>query len=330
MKEIYSKMGRIALIMLLSFLIVMPIVSKADDESLSVVKFVKQDNSNLIYINGMEKTNFSFSFTNDENATDLAYTTNLKDEDGNNLALMQGNFKYMFILKENQQTPQIVDIQNAQSITQQDVDQLNKLTKNINVEVAEDDAQVSNENGTKVTNSREKIIIKDSGKYQYQLLKVASQNGDITCKDAVELYNQIHNVLPNATTMYDKLMSQIAIRDGYKKLTEDATWEDIKSNEIYEPSDTQDGDVFIALIKKLNSQDQQDAYDLQIMTCTRKDAEGVDKTNTAVEKQVEKRTALPVTGENLALYIILAIVIVAIIVILIRMKYVKGKNDEIK
>lgn len=330
MKEIYSKIGRIVLIILLSFFIVMPLVSNADNESLSVVKFIKHDNSILIYINGMEKTNFNFSFSNDENATNLAYTTNLKDEEGNNLALMQGDFKYMFILKENQQTPQIVDIQNAQSITWQDVDQLNKITKNINVEVAADDAQVSNENGTKVTNSREKIVIKDNGNYQYQLLKVAGKNGNMASQDAVELYNQIHNVLPNATTMYDKLTSQIKIRDSYKKLLENSTWEDVKSNEIYEPSDAQDGDVFIALIKKSNNQDQQDTYDLQIMTCTREDAEGVNHTNQTVGKQVEKKTALPVTGENLALYIILAIVIIAIIVIAIRMKYVKGKNNEIK
>ena len=49
---------------------------------------------------------------------------------------------------------------------------------------------------------------------------------------------------------------------------------------------------------------------------------GVEETT----KKVEKKTALPVTGENLALYVVFGIIILAIIILVIRMK--KAKNNE--
>ena len=60
------------------------------------------------------------------------------------------------------------------------------------------------------------------------------------------------------------------------------------------------------------------------MTSSRADDKGVEKS----EKQVEKKKKLPITGENLALYVIFGIIILAIIVLIVRMN--KAKKDEEK
>ena len=67
--------------------------------------------------------------------------------------------------------------------------------------------------------------------------------------------------------------------------------------------------------------------DVQFMTCAREDDSGVEETNTTQTKTIEKKTKLPVTGENLVLYIIFGVVILAIIILAVRIKK-DEKNEE--
>ena len=142
---------------------------------------------------------------------------------------------------------------------------------------------------------------------------------------AVELYAQLSK-LSDATKMYDKLLAEITIRDDLKKLLEDAKWEDAKKGkEIPQPEDSQEGEKFVVLIQEIKDGDTV-RTDVQFMTCGREDDEGVEKTEKQEKKVIEKKTALPVTGENLALYIIFGIIILAIIILIIRMR--KSKQNE--
>ena len=93
-----------------------------------------------------------------------------------------------------------------------------------------------------------------------------------------------------------------------------------------QPENSQKGEKFIVLIQKLQAGNVVES-DIQFMTCDRADDADVEYTNTTITKTIEKKTALPITGENLALYIILAVIIVAIVIVAIRMRYLKGKEN---
>ena len=177
-----------------------------------------------------------------------------------------------------------------------------------------------------MTTTTGKIVIKDKGDYQYQLLEVVDKNGSTKTlnETAVELYNQLSK-LNNASKMYDKLIAEVKIRDDFEKLLKDAEWKDAENSEILQPKDSQEGEKFVVLIREVDGDDTV-REDVQFMTCGRKDDEGVEVTEKETTKKVEKKTALPVTGENLALYVVFGIIILAIIILVIRMK--KAKNNE--
>ena len=162
------------------------------------------------------------------------------------------------------------------------------------------------------------------------MLEIVDKNGSTKNinKTAKELYDQLSE-LQNATKMYDKLLAEIKIRDDFAKLVEDASWKDAKNKEILQPEDSQEGEKFVVLIQEVKDGNVV-RKDVQFMTCDRADAEGVEVAEKEETKTVEKKVKLPVTGENLALYITLAVVVLAIIIVAIRMKFAskesKGKR----
>ena len=116
-------------------------------------------------------------------------------------------------------------------------------------------------------------------------------------------------------------MAEITVRDNYKKLLKDATWTNAKNNTIPEPKESQNGEKFVVLIREVKD-GKTVREDVQFMTCARADDKGVEET----EKQIEKKKKLPITGENLALYIIFGVIILAIIVLIIKIR--KTNKDE--
>ena len=130
--------------------------------------------------------------------------------------------------------------------------------------------------------------------------------------------------LNSAETMYDKLLAEIMIRDDYYQLLESAEWKTAENKEILQPENSQEGEKYIALIQRLDDEQP----DIQFMTCSRADEEGKNLTEAQQEKVIEKKVALPVTGENIILYAGLGAIIVAIVIMLVLMK--KAKKDENK
>ena len=116
------------------------------------------------------------------------------------------------------------------------------------------------------------------------------------------------------------------IRDDFNLLIQNAKWNKVENGEIMQPEDSQQAEKFVVLIEKTIGREK--IYDVQFMTCERQDAEGVENTNTVQTKTVEKKTMLPITGENVILYIALGLILIAIIAVLVRMKQLKGKNNE--
>lgn len=326
-----SKLRLVCMILTIIFVIsIMPTFVRATD-NIEAVILENANGEKIIYIKGMSSTEFKYAFSDDSEATDLMYTTSLKDTNGENVAIIESGetYKYMFLVQQDK--TDIIELTSLEVITNKEIEKIETLTKTISVVTDDSTSETSTtEDGTTVMTTTGKIVIQDKGKYQYQLIEILDKNESTkkVNETAVELYNKLTE-LEKTNTMYEKLMIEITIRDDYNTLIEQADWEDVEEMTILQSQDAQKGEKYIVLIQKIED-GESGINDMQIMTCDRADDADVEYTNKTEIKVVEKKTALPVTGENLALYIVLGVIILAIIILVIRMKYVKGKQNEDK
>ena len=286
----------------------------------------KTNGEKIVYIKGMDQTEFKYAFSNNESdASSATYITATKDSNSEYVAFIEAGetYKYMFI--QNGENTDTVQLDSLKSITEKEIAEVEELTKIINVSTDESDSKITKDGDTTITTTTGKITITDKGDYQYQLIEIVDKNSSTEKinETALELYNQLETLNSDETKMYDKLLAEITVRDNYKKLLENATWTKAKDKTIPEPKDSQNGEKFVVLIKEVKD-GKSVREDVQFMTCSRADDKGVEE----LEKQVEKKKKLPITGENLALYIIFGIIILAIIVLTVRMN--KAKKDEEK
>lgn len=323
MKNSVLKLMSIILITLFVISIIPMAVMAANTDA---VILEKTDGNKIVYIKGMNQTEFKYAFSNNESdATSATYITATKDTNSEYVAFLAAGetYKYMFI--QNGENTETVQLDSLKTITEKEIAEVEKLTKIIKVSTDESDSKITKDGDTVITTVTGKITVTDKGNYQYQLIEIVDKNSstDKINETALELYNQLETLNNDGTKMYDKLLAEITVRDNYKKLLENATWTDAKNNTIPEPKDAQNGEKFVVLIREVKD-GKTVREDVQFMTSSRADDKGVEKS----EKQVEKKKKLPITGENLALYVIFGIIILAIIVLIVRMN--KAKKDEEK
>ncbi len=329
-----SILNLLSIVLIAIFVLTMlPTVVKAADGDLEGV-ILEKDSGNgdkVIYLKGMEATEFKYAFGTSADPTGAAYITAVTDSNNEYVAVLESSdttSTHLFVLVES--TTYVVELSSLKSIKETEISELEKLTEIIDVTTDEVQTKVTNNDGTVVTTTTGKIVVKEDGTHKYELIEIVDKNNTITTPNekAVELYEKISG-LKDLTKMYDKVSSYITIRDNYKTLKDNATWKDAKNNEILQPEDSQNDEKFIVLIQKVeNGTVVKD--DIQIMTCKRQDDADVEVTEKQETKVVEKKSELPVTGENIALYIALAVIILAIIVLVIKMIKSKANNNETK
>ena len=322
MKKSIFKLTCIMLIAILA-LTVMPMTVRAANNTEGII-LEKADGSKIIYVKDMKATEFKYAFSDTDDSSGATFITSSKDTNGEYVAFMEKetSAKYMFVQVE--ESTNTIELSKQKNITESEIKEVEKLTKIIGVETTETDSAVSKDGDTTITTTNGKIVVTDEGTYQYQIIEVVDNNTSTKTLDktAVDLYNQLSK-LENAEGMYNKLLAEITIRDDYKKLIDNAKWQDAKNNTIPQPSDSQKDEVFVVLIQEVKD-GKTVRTDVQFMTTARKDDKGVEKTS----KEVTKKTKLPVTGENLALYVVFGVIILAIIILIVKMR--KAKQDEEK
>ena len=301
----------------------MPVAVRAASNTDGII-LEKADGSKIIYVKDMKTTEFKYAFSDSDDSTGATFLTASKDTNDEYVAFMEkdATAKYMFVQVEG--NTNTIELAKQKSISEDEIKEVEKLTKIIGVKTTEKDSAVSKNGDTTVTTVNGKIIVTDEGTYQYQIFEVVDNNSSTKTPNetAVDLYNQLSK-LENADGMYDKLLAEIAIRDDFKKLIDNAKWEDAKNKTIAQPSNSQDDEVFVVIIREVKD-GKEVRKDVQFMTTARQDDADVEKT----PKEVKKQTRLPVTGENLALYIVFGVIILAIIILIVKMR--KAKQDEEK
>ena len=300
----------IYILIILAMLLGIAVNVYASNEGISVVK--GDADEYLVYINGHEKTQFEFAYTNDntvDKAT-LRYKAYATDTLGNKIAYVNSTNKdmfntttYMYARKAGTSEYIIngVEIDLNKKVEAEKIEEISNVTKKITVDTTQSVTIVEEVGDKKVTVTKGKIVLPEKTKeYEYQMIKVS----DFTEYDELmELINRIAG-FTETTPMSVKVETYAKFMDKYEELmpgTTDSDWSSARNNEIMQPEDAEDGEVYIVWIKDSAS----GLIDMQIMTA-KKDYK---------EEKISPK--LPQTGLGWAVTIILPLLILVVVILMI-------------
>lgn len=304
--KILFLIGIFALIVLLG----LPV--NATNENIELIK--QSETDYLIYFNGHLGETFEFAFSND-NTVDketLTYIPAATDTvgGGNYIAYINAyttENKYVWA-KDSKGTyfAEGVELDLTKAIPANELSQIQNITKIIEVDTTQNQVEEKTINGNKVTVTTGKVVLKNEGNYEYQIVKLPSTTEYNNLMDLAERISKINT----QTDMYTKLGLYTEFNNLYKQLLAELVeenWFEVQNQEILQPEDTKNGDKYVVWIREGNE------IDAQFLT-----------SKYVEEKVVEKiTTKLPVTYDNNTLLVVLGILVLAIVVVSIRIKSLK-------
>jgi len=303
------------------------IIKKSEDKYIIYVSYENESNE-LVLLN--EK--FEFAFSNQENVTDKT-TLEFKDsaldkeDNGHNIAYIETDLytkyfqdkedTYIWVKKESDYILEAEKIDLKKSITEEEIQTLNNLTKTIEVTVGEKILPTEDDNGVKVNRKVGTLVIKEqTGKYSYEIVK-ASEGTDAA--KLIELAKNLNAV--EQENIFNKLAAYNEFKEIYNKLKpelDDKYWEEVKDYTVEQPQNSKTGEQYLVWLK--HETDNGTKIDVQIMTC-------VDEYIQEYEKQevvIKETTKLPITGDNIILFVIAGVILALIIIVLV----LKLKNKK--
>lgn len=301
--KILFLIGIFALILLLG----LPV--NAVNENIELIKQAETDY--LIYFNGHLGETFEFAFSND-NTVDketLTYIPAATDTvgGGNYIAYINAyttENKYVWAKNlEGTYFAEGVELDLTKAIPANELSQIQNITKIIEVDTTQNQVEEKTVNGNKVTVTTGKVVLKNEGNYEYQIVKLPSTTEYNNLMDLAERISKINT----QTDMYTKLGLYTEFNNLYKQLSTELleeNWFEVQNQEILQPEDAKNGDKYVVWIREGNK------IDAQFLT-----------SKYVEEKVVEKiTTKLPVTYDNNTLLVVLGILVFAIVVVSIRIK----------
>lgn len=299
------------------------------NENIQIIK--KSGNEYLIYISEHMGSQFEFAFSNDQGADKetLGYKSSILDSTSkkNNVAYIDNSLyttyfsgKTYFWARDlsGKYFAEKVEVDLSKAIEESNVNLINNLTKIIKVDTKNTITTSEVVNEVKVTKTVGKVDVLEEGTTYYQLVKLpASEEYNEFMKTAEKIANdKIEN------NMYAKLEVANKFSNYYNRLVpdiDDANWIKVNNNTILQPEESHNGEQYILWLKTENNRENK--IDVQFLTCFE------DYKPEVISEKIT--TKLPVTYDNPILFIILAVLVVAFVVVLIlRNKSEKAKTEK--
>lgn len=296
------------------------------NENIQIIK--KSGNEYLIYISEHMDSQFEFAFSNDQGADKetLGYKSSILDStsEKNNVAYIDNSLyttyfsgKTYFWARDlsGKYFAEKVEVDLSKAIEESNVNLINNLTKIIKVDTKNTITTSEVVNEVKVTKTVGKVDVLEEGTTYYQLVKLpASEEYNEFMKTAEKIANdKIEN------NMYAKLEVANKFSNYYNRLVpdiDDANWIKVNNNTILQPEESHNGEQYILWLKTENNRENK--IDVQFLTCFE------DYKPEVISEKIT--TKLPVTYDNPILFIILAVLVVAFVVVLI----LKNKSEKAK
>ena len=341
MKKVNLKIGFIILMSLI-LLVVLSITANAATGDLEIIK---SEDDYIFYVEGYESSEFQFAFSKESvTAVDtLNLIPNWTDSNDVNVACLDNEMAnelgidltddaqdeiFMWVKAEDDKfivgsETEGKEIDLSTALFKENMYDLENLTKLINVDLNQSTTTEEEVNGVKVSRTTGKVVITDSADftYNYSLVKV-DESAEVT--GFLKLLDEM-NVTYSEMTMSEKIKEIRKLDTAFSNILLKANWTPVTEMTINQPEESVQGDRYIVLLQKVEDGTVV-ATDAQILECF----ENEEEVKETEKVPVKVTTKLPVTGEDITLYVILGIIVVIRIAIIIRMTVLKakGKNEN--
>lgn len=310
-------------------LITIKLTAYATNENIEIIK--KDDTEYLIYIKENLKNNFEFAFSNNQNDDKdlLDFKKSEKDsigENANTIAYVNSttinifnNPTYMWVKDtENNYILEGIEIDLKLSMDANNLERVANVTKIIPVDATKTNTTSEVVEGRKITTTVGKVILPETtGNYEYIIVQLPNSED---YNNLMKLATRISK-FNNETDMYTKISTYKEfnkISTNLRKNANSQEWKNANAREIEQPANAENGTQYVLWIKEDNGKTV--VEDIQFLTSYKEVSE---------EKIIEKiTTRLPVTYDNNTLLIVLAILVIATIIVLVRIKTLNKKEEQ--
>lgn len=330
MKKFELKLTGVVIALIIIALLIPTKVLGANEE----LQIVKTEQDYIIYVKDIAKTEFDFAISDKDNATEmeLNYINSVEDEEGNQVAfvtqtkynneLSTNAHNYLYI--KTTEGVEIKEINFDDAFDKAKMEEVETTTKRMETEVVTDIIEKDEEvKGVKVkvTVGGLKIIDTDQATYYYASTKLPAEK----YTELMELAEQINSSY-NEMDMYERIKTAKQFYNLYNELKGLQNWLEVENMTIMQPNDAQKGEQYVVYLKKLD-EDGNETIDVKLMTSYREDEE--EKIPGKTETRVVKETAkLPITGDSIILFVVLAAIVIIAIIVFIRMKKLQNKENK--
>lgn len=315
MEKLMKRLAITAFLMV-SILIISTNVFAANEN----IQIVKTNTDNIVYVKGMEKKDFRFAFSKeklDVDSLELSYVNALQDDEGNNVAVVDDDAKYLYIKNGKKD---VIQLNLANALTKRELAEIENFSNRIKTEtitINQKDEQIG-EVKYEETVGGLKITDDSEASYEYVLTKLPAEK----YSDLKTIIDKLNNDY-TSMDVYSKIEFAKNLAKSFEDIVNNAKFKEVENMQILQPNDSQKGDEYIVLLKKTDGDEI--IYDAKVMTSDRTDSEPEKVEET---KEVKSTALLPVTGDSLVLFIVLAVVIVLLIIVFIRIKKLQKKEQK--
>lgn len=327
------KLGSIVLIVFLAVLLLIPTIVLGDNEKTVETKTQYQvvyttDGDYIIYVKGLEKEAFKFAISNSEEY--VGKYNSAEDEAGNYVAIisaiqyanMEENSK-VYLHIEGVEGCTEINLKDAfnQSMMAEVEETTTRIETELVTEILKQDEEV---NGVKVKVTVGGLKITDKAENDAEYYFAST-------KLPVEKYTELANLAKmldedyNSMDMYSKIKTAKEFHNLYTELVGEQKWSPVTDMLIMQPEDAQKGDQYVVFLRKVDGESE--TVDVKIMTSYREDEEEKIPGRTEIVK-VQETAKLPITGDSIVLFVILAVIIIVAIVVFVRMKKLQNKKAD--
>lgn len=320
----------ISLIVMMMVTILLQNFSFASSENTQILKVA--DKEYLIYVTGLLNDKFEFALSNNSKDSNLKFNDSAKDEEeGNNIAYVDEklydtyfsgkNKTFLWVKQGEEYKVEAQEINLSTALEEKNIQDLNQATKKITVKVGEKELPTENKDGVKISRKIGTLQIeeKENATYSYQMLKKEAGND-------VEKLTQLANEMNKQENkdMFAKLKLYSEFESAYNKLVKSMdkkNWEKVEDATIPQPEEAKLDEQYLVFIKE--NVNKEETIDIQIMTCRDEQTQEYE-TKEVVVKETSK---LPITYDNIILFVIAGVVLVLIILVVV-LKLRNKKEDK--
>lgn len=330
MEKFQTKLlGFVVALLVITFII--PTQVSAATENLQIIKTNNEDY--VIYVKDL-KEQFEYAIVQDPNIKeiDINYQKSKKDDDNNQVILVtseeyeqiKDKDNYLFVKLEGKEIIKNQKLDFSKAFTVENMRIVETSTRRINTDLITDIIEKDEEiNGVKVKITVGGLkITKQKGKtYYYTITKLPTVKYDTLKELADEINANYENI-----DMYSKIELTKKFYEAYTDLVDEQNWLEVEDYTIMQPNDAQKGEQYVVFLKEVNK-NQEETIDVKFMTSYREDEEEKIPGRTET-KVVKETTKLPITGDSIVLFVILAVILIVAIIVFIRMKKLENKKSD--